>query len=154
MRQIKISLLVLICIGLFIACRPPYSSPVPMRYIDIAIEDENGNNLLGTELYKDTIEITSDKTEVVTHEIIDGGTTVSIDISGHGYAMFRKDNPTVTTYIKWNAEDTDTIVASFVALECCYTYDKVYYNGNLVVKSYKEGLSWEDDFKSHITIIK
>jgi len=55
-----------------------------------------------------------------------------------------------TIYIEWNSQETDTIFVTFVRLEspkdkdigACKVdaYDKVYYNGKLIVSSWKDNI--------------
>jgi len=46
-----------------------------------------------------------------------------------------------TTYIQWNSQDTDTVYATFTHNKNKHYYDKVYYNGKLIVSS------WEDNYE-------
>ena len=47
----------------------------------------------------------------------------------------------VTSYIRWNYNDLDTIVANIYHYKGLHFIDEVYYNGRLMIEGYKKRVS-------------
>ncbi len=171
------------------------TQPEAKAYINIELTNIAGDNLLETKLYSDSIEIYH--IYPCGHTVLDcyhqtgGGIVkngyrisedkgfISIDI-GDGEAMWShiddgqliapyemRSGQVFTTYIKWNSQDTDTIIADFIErkdiveanlipkyIDYIISYNKVYYNDSVIVNSYKEALSWYPQCKRRIKIVK
>lgn len=124
-------------------------------YINV---EKKGKIKTGYRISKNNISVDIGRGESITSHIDDGKIVPPYEL---------KHGQTFTTYIKWNSKDTDTIIATFLGkegfddtsipayMEYIIAYDKVYYNGELVVKSYKEIMPWQKGINIHgITIIK
>ncbi len=198
MKQIKYFILIAFAIISFVACNRPSPSQIPVgtSYIRIKLADIKGDNLLATKLYGDSIEIyhiypcghtVLDCINVEGKGIVKTGFSLSKDKqyvevnigSGEGiwshidngqliYPFEQRSGQTFTTYIKWNSQDTDTIITTFidkkdvvetnlipVYIGWINTYDKVYYNDSVVIESYREVLNWYPQYNGGvITIVK
>ena len=66
------------------------------------------------------------------------GSSASPDFVSGGSML---DVQSCTTYIQWNSQDIDTVYATFTHNKNKHYYDKVYYNGELIVSS------WEDHYE-------
>ena len=56
----------------------------------------------------------------------------------------------VTSYIRWNYNDLDTIVANIYHYKGLHFIDEVYYNGRLMIEGYKKRVS----SRAEMTIVK
>ncbi|KGN77504.1 hypothetical protein HW49_10925 [Porphyromonadaceae bacterium COT-184 OH4590] len=132
MKQIKYLFVMVIATFIFVACQKPHCAPIPLRQFYLKIVDAEGNNLVGTPLYGDSIKAYRNNGEQVSYHVYDKEVRVDIGVS------LDRNEKTVTTYIKWNTKDVDTIVSTTGLFGGFYTYDKVYYNDSLVISSYKQ----------------
>ncbi|MDO4727304.1 MAG: hypothetical protein Q4A56_08865 [Porphyromonadaceae bacterium] len=132
MKQIKYLFVMMIATFIFVACRQPLVSPIPYTNISIKLIDKEGNSLVGTPLYGDSIKAYRNNGEEASYHVYDKEVRVDIGVS------LDRNEKTVTTYIQWNTKDVDTIVATTGLFGGFYTYDKVYYNDSLVISSYKQ----------------
>ncbi len=132
MKQIKYLFVIVIATFIFVACERPLSSPFPLWQFYLKIVDAEGNNLVGTPLYGDSIKAYRNNGEEVSYHVYDKEVRVDIGVS------LDRNEKIVTTYIQWNSKDVDTIVATTGLFGGFYTYDKVYYNDSLVISSYKQ----------------
>ncbi len=132
MKQIKYLFVMVVATLIFVACQKPSESPIPIWYIYLKIVDAEGNNLVGTPLYGDSVKVYRNNGEKVPCEIYDKEICVDVGMSSG------KNEKTVTTYIQWNSKDVDTITATVGLYGGYYIYDKVYYNDSLVIQSYKQ----------------
>ncbi len=151
MKQIKYLFVMVIATLIFVACSRPIQSPIPVRYLHLKVVDVEGNNLVGTPLYGDSIKAYRNNGETVSCYVFNN--EMRVDIAGIGTAS---EERTVTTYIQWNSKDVDTITATLGRHAAFYVYDKVYYNDSLVIQSYKQVVySSEPDYNGGvITIVK
>jgi len=133
----------------------------------LKVQDMEGNNLLNNKYFTDSIKlyyiytdgckiyyynIASDvkKGFIMYNDVIDIG-LIPISYHEHNGKFYSTSNDTCQMFIEWNSQDTDTIVTTFVHLKgtkenplpsgyCRWDlYDKIYYNGKLIVSS------WEDN---------
>jgi len=49
-----------------------------------------------------------------------------------------------TIYIQFNENEIDTVYATFYHVNCWNTYDKIYYNGKLIMQSYPREGTWSN----------
>ncbi len=133
MKQIKYLFVMMIVASIFVACeRPLLRAPIPIYLFSLKVVDAEGNNLVGTPLYGDSIKAYRNNGEKVPYYVYDKEVRVDIGVS------LDRNEKIVTTYIQWNSKDVDTIVATTGLFGGFYTYDKVYYNDSLVISSYKQ----------------
>ncbi|MFC2391117.1 MAG: hypothetical protein ACFNVV_04270 [Bacteroidota bacterium] len=134
----SIGLSVLIVFVLF-ACDKPKVDSIPILCIGIEIVDSNGNNLIGTKLYGDSIKIWSTNYNISAKPTDSIKDVLIVNISDKCWPKGQNDI-TTTTYIGWNSRDTDTIRAIFGRHAAFYVYDKVYYNDSSVVNSFRQAV--------------
>lgn len=131
------------------------------------VENVNGENLLGNKINPDSIliyDIYDDGCVELRYNVYDdkpAGFFInnniitlylqSLKFHEHNGIEYNIPFTDKTTYIKWNSKDTDTIFTKFANINstnekslpngyCTFdVYDKVYYNGELIVSS------WEDN---------
>ncbi|MDR1543175.1 MAG: hypothetical protein LBS50_01940 [Prevotellaceae bacterium] len=90
----------------------------------------------GFRMYSDVIEISTTVWFYHTH-------------NGKVYSIVSSKTEPCTIYLEWNSQDTDTIQATSVTIKSTkdkplpggickvLAYDKIYYNGNLIVASWE-----------------
>ena len=127
------------------------SAPIPHLDLGIKVVDAEGNNLVGSAMYGDSVKVLPIKQYVSKDTCFHNG-VIFVNIAPEKH----DDKPTwVTTYIQWNSYDTDTVRAIFGRYGPYYTYDKVYYNDSLVFSSYKEWSSSDNpEYKGDYITIK
>ncbi len=85
------------------------SAPIPHLDLGIKVVDAEGNNLVGSAMYGDSVKVLPLKQYVSKDTCFHNG-VIFVNIAPEKH----DDKPTwITTYIQWNSYDTDTVRAIF-----------------------------------------
>jgi hypothetical protein len=160
-KNVKKALLLSILMFSILSCKKQPVSAVSLKIsFDFYINDKSGNNWLSNidvdsiriyHIFEDSCKVLYEKNDFKGWNINNEGAVRVLLVSDFGhthndsiYSWCGDTTRLWTTLIQWNTEDIDTVVAKFRYGHAnngasSSTYDKVYYNGKLIVSS------WEDN---------